>query len=516
MATATATINGTASRASSSTTELKQHYQAATRAFLVRDYPATASSLHNAFQLLPPARTRAWFDAIERGDPLQDLHRRLLILQVTFLATVRSAPVQPPEGGRAGAVKDFAPLLDLPTSKLIKALWDSVLSSPDAAAAEDEGASDDILPTPSAAFLHPSLAVSLTLAALKLDSPRQARQIAEAWFGSVDGEVEKLVWDASQSGAFSVAEEFPLDGVGAGGASGGMSGSSILGQAGGAPPARIGSSSKADEAKKALVGGWLKLLDLLVLHVLPKLGEWEAAGDFVRLQGVENGGWVPDDRVEAALRRLDELQREQAEAAAARIQRQKDLDAAKAEKKRASRSSASVDKGKGKAREASPPTTASSGSSSGGSPKKGASSSSSGARRSRSKSSSPTQGASPRTSPPAFSTSTFSGLRSSLSSYLARPSPSSSSSTNAYPPAPAPSRSPLSTFLAYLRYHYSTDPVRLLSIVAFGFAFVTWARRRVLTRRARGERGLGLGDLIRLVGGKVGETVGMATRVTAM
>lgn len=50
--------------------------------------------------------------------------------------------------------------------------------------------------------------------------------------------------------------------------------------------------------KAKVLKSWVKALDLLTLHVLPRLGEWEAAGDFVRLQGVENGGWVPDERTE--------------------------------------------------------------------------------------------------------------------------------------------------------------------------------------------------------------------------
>ncbi|GAA5825071.1 hypothetical protein JCM11251_006088 [Rhodosporidiobolus azoricus] len=504
MATTTATMNVTTSKPYSSTSELRQHYQSATRAFLVRDYPATASSLHDAFALLPPARPEAWFAALQQGKPVPpevDLRRRLEVLQVTFLATVRSGAVPSIAGGG-----DLAPLLELSPSKLIKSLWDDLLSSsgsPAPSASEEA----DILPTPSAAFLHPSLAVALSLAALKLESPRQAKQIAEAWFGSVDGEVEKMVWEASQSGGFSVVEEFPLDGVETSG--GGMSGSSMLGRAGGKAPA---GRSKADEAKKAVVGGWLKLLDLLVLHVLPQLGEWEAAGDFARLQGAENGGWVPDERVEAALRRLVDLQRGEAEAAAARIQRQKDLDAAKAEKKRSSRSPTSassasaVKNGKGKARETSPATSNGSSSSSSGSPTK------KGSKRSRSKTTSPIQGSSPQAYPPASEAGTFSGFRSSLSSYLSRPSPSTAQQS------PPTRQSLFSTLLSLIRSrtHYDTDPLRLLSFAIFTFAFLTWARRRMSVRRAKGERGLGLGELLKLVGGKVGETVGMATRVTAM
>ncbi|BGP17648.1 hypothetical protein JCM10213_001301 [Rhodosporidiobolus nylandii] len=498
-------VNGAAS---TSTAELRQRYQEASRAFLIRDYPSTASALHEGLQLVPDVAQGAWFKAVAAGKAIPadvDLRRRLEILQITFLATLRSSPVPALAGGG-----HLAPLLELPPARLIKALWHSLANSTSSAGLLDvksEPADVDILPTPSAAFIHPSLAVSLTLAALKLDEPRLARQVAEAWFGSVDGQVEKLVWEVAGQEGFDLEGECPLDGV-RGGSGIEMSGSSILG----GPPTR---ESKGEQARKAVVRGWLKLLDLLVLHVLPSLGEWEAAGDFVRLQGQENGGWVLDERVEASLRHLDEMQQEQARAAAARIQRQKDLDAAKAEKKRESRTSQhpGKDKSKGKSRETSPGESSSGGSSPNSSPTK---TSGSGSRRSRSKSTSPAQRSKPRSSPPLASTS-FGGLRSHISSYLARPSPSATATQHgdAYPPPPL-SRSPISALVSYLRYHYYADPLRMLSVIAFVFAFLTWARRRMLVRRARGEKGIGLGEVLKLVGAKVGETVRMATKVTAL
>lgn len=290
MSSTTTTINGT--KASSSTAELRQLYHTATRAFIERDFTRAASSLSEALRLAPSSSPDAWFDPVLHGRPLPatvDLRRRLDILRITLVATLRSSPTPAITGGPA-----LAPLLALSPARLLKTLWTNLLAPTTALGASDDAETDDnILPTPLAAFLHPSLAVSLTLAALKLDQPNVARQIAEAWLGSVDAEVEKLVWETSTSEGFNLRDEFPLDGVGSG-SGGGMSASGMLGT-NGQDGARNG---KAEEARKAVVGGWLKLLDLLVLHVLPKLGEWEAAGDFVRLQGVENGGWVPDERVE--------------------------------------------------------------------------------------------------------------------------------------------------------------------------------------------------------------------------
>lgn len=74
----------------------------------------------------------------------------------------------------------------------------------------------------------------------------------------------------------------------------------------------------------------------------------------------------------------------------------------------------------------------------------------------------------------------------------------------------------MSALVSYVRYHYATDPVRLVSFVCFVLALLTWTRRRLSLRRSRGQRGLGLGDALRVAGAKLAETVGMATKVTAM
>ncbi|GAA5907880.1 hypothetical protein JCM8208_001971 [Rhodotorula glutinis] len=513
-------MNGTAS---SSTAELRQHYNAATRAFLVRDYPSTASSLHDGLALVHDVPQRAWFDAVQGGSPVPlevTLKRRLDVLQVTFLATVRASP------GALAPSTALQPLLDLPPADLVKSLWSNLVAPPVPANAPATALAvpspDDMLPTPTAAYLHPSLAVALVLAALKLDEPRLARQVAEAWLGSVDDEVEALVDETAREEEWDEQGEWALDAVGAGAGAGvgagsaSMSGSGLL--AGG------GAGAARQDPRRQLVGAWLKLVDLLVLHVLPQLGEWDAAGDFVRMLGVENGGWVPDARVEAALVRLTDIQRDQVQLAAARAQRQKDLDAARAaaassssSSKRRSTSGSGSDKGKSRAaREGSPTHSGDSGSS--------ASSPNGKKSRRRAGDEAAGGGRASASSPGASGVAGggesqgFAGLRDSLSSYLAprdapaaqRPPPSSSSSSV------VKRGGPLRALGRYLAEHYAADPVRLLSAVLFAFAFVTWARRRVVHRRARGESGLGVGDVLRLMGARVGDTFGMMTRITAM
>lgn len=523
-------MNGTSSKASSSTAELRQRYNAATRAFLVRDYALTASALHDARSLVAHVAQGAWYDALQQGVPAPldvTLRRKLDVLELTFLATVRSSPAA------LAPSPALKPLLELPSDKLVQTLWRHLLSGEHSNADPVEG-DGDILPSPQAAFLHPSLAVALALAALKLEQPLQAKHVVEAWFGSVSEEVERIVFDTSGEidWAGEGARDFALDAVGGRGASA-LSGSSVLNGAG-AGSDQPAAADKTAESRRQLVAAWLKLLDLLVLHVLPKLGEWEAAGDFVRLQGVENGGWVPDERVEvrfrvllslaehcsqsalcwqAALHRLTELQQEEAHTAALRAQRERDLEAARtaaaaassASQKRSSRRSASSEMGKARARDNSPTQSdKSAGSSPGKKSRKGAAGQR-GSDSSRGTSAHQTPRASPSLAAASSSSgmSGFAGLRDSLGSYLAPRSTSAASRTPA---------SPARSFLSYLQDHYSTDPVRLLSIICFVFAFVAYVRRR----RARGEKGLGIREAMKTVGAKVFETVGMVMKVTAM
>lgn len=283
-------------RPPTSTAAARQLYQQATRAFLVRDYPTAATCLHDGSKHVEAVRPDAWFAALQSNShavPANiEVRRRLDILKVTLIATVRSSPAS------LSPAPQWTSLLELDPDQLVGALWSDLIGA--GATTSSAGKPGDIVPTPAAAHLHPSLAVSLALAALKLEAPKAARAVAEAWFGSVSEEVEILAADYATSGQvdWQSGDEFPLDQVAGGSSSGartapGLSASSTLGTA--SPAGRSDSP-----VVRALVASWLKLLDLLVFHILPKLGEWDAAGDFVRLQSQENGGWVPDVRVEVS------------------------------------------------------------------------------------------------------------------------------------------------------------------------------------------------------------------------
>ncbi|KAI5477917.1 hypothetical protein MNV49_005810 [Pseudohyphozyma bogoriensis] len=240
-------------------------YKAAAHAFLVRDYETTATSLDAAFAVSSPPSPDLWLRALE--DPTTvtpadltavEARRKLDILRITFLATVRSAHDFAPAA--LPSLPTLSPLLELSPEDLITALWFSLLPP-------SELPETEILATPNAATLHPSLVTSLTLAALKLAQPNQARAVCEAFFGSISERSEALLFAETESGG----EAFRETGLE----------NSIM---------NLGPKEEKKEGVAAFVAAWIRTHDLYVLHVLPGLGEWEAASDFATSQAVENGG----------------------------------------------------------------------------------------------------------------------------------------------------------------------------------------------------------------------------------
>jgi hypothetical protein len=141
----------------------------------------------------------------------------------------------------------------------------------------------------------------LCLAALKLQQPSFAKQVAETWLNSIqtrndddEQEIEKLCFKELQQSDFNWELEIPLDGMSMS-TSTSMGGSNILSSS------ESSSSSSLNEGRRQLTKSLIKLIDLLVLHVYPRLQEWEQAQDFIRLQSQENGGWLPDQRVDVSV-----------------------------------------------------------------------------------------------------------------------------------------------------------------------------------------------------------------------
>lgn len=251
--------------------QLRSLYSNAARAFLLRDYSTTAAFLEDGESVEGGDRT-AWITALVEGSESMEqleLMRKLEILRITFIATVYDSTVVSEE--QAQGSRSVNALLTLPPTLLIAQLWAQAIGQP-----PSSPLSGDIFPSAEAATLHPSIAIALTLAALKLNVPRSAKAVASSWFSSISEPLDNLLYTTSAT--IDVVALFGIE-------ESGMS-MSTSGLRETLPP------------RKAVVGSWLRLLDLLTLHVLPKLGEWEEAEDFVRAQKEENGGWVPDVRVE--------------------------------------------------------------------------------------------------------------------------------------------------------------------------------------------------------------------------
>ncbi|KAK4055046.1 hypothetical protein OIO90_003387 [Microbotryomycetes sp. JL221] len=521
------------SRLSSSTkrqyTELKQAYKAASGAFLVRDYVLAAQHLSRAKAFLPATATTkpigldsSWVTNLEQGKDIveYDLQRKLVILETTYLATVLSSTSNRPNP--ANVPSDVAKWLRMSPSTLLPSLWLSWLEPQ--AQSSDGAQVNDILPSASAAYLHPSLVVALTLGALKLGETKAARAILDSWFATVAEDLDKLAWQQSSSVDWST--EFVVDQDTQAMT---MSSSVMIGSAAAQGTSTPVSKDRSASAKQALLASWIKAMDLQALHVLPKLGEWEAAEDFVRLQSVENGGWVPENRInvgsDALLAHIRQLQEQDAQLASSRIERSKQLEANRLAASMSASSSTISEKdkrgksSKGKAKAGSLTSQTRSSSANKSNPSRSSSSSSevsspqsSPTKRSSSKArdSTMTTDTSRRSDSPSQLTG-FAAMRESLLNYL-----NSSSSTRR---ATSSSSSSLLARLP-LRSLIQDDPFRLLSLVCLLFAFTSWIRRR----RKMGQRTLpsvmnaasGIRHSLVLVGSKMVEFVRMGTKVTQL
>ncbi|KAM0748185.1 hypothetical protein T439DRAFT_349538 [Meredithblackwellia eburnea MCA 4105] len=477
--------------------KLKSIYSVTARAFLLSDTETAAANFEQLSQVSLPVQTT---------DNNNQFPRKLTTLRINWLALLKSNT--PPTTLDKESYPVTAALLNLDNPDLIRALWHSAVHNNNNPQSPDL---QDINPTAEASHLHPDIPVALVLAALKLDQPALARQVAEAWFGSVSEDVDRIIFDRISYGTTPFDwEDYQL---GADGLARKKSPAS--------------SSILADlDIGLELLDSWLTLYDLLGLHVLPRLAEWEGAMDFIAGQSVENGGWVPQERVDSSIQHLKSLQlQEEEDALALSIQLEQD----KARLERQRRSDA---KGKTRASTSNPTSSAES------SPN-GKSSSSSKSRKSRSKTGPASNGASSdesssstgelssrnptSASSAAHNTSTqppatgFAALRSHLSTYLSRGNEQSQlPPTTNTPQTPRSWTSSLIHTLTNPQTGYAGDPVKILTVVCFLFALTSWVRRTLRTRRLQGKEGLGVTDAVRLVMGKVVETVKMGTRVTSL
>lgn len=266
-------------RPTRTTSSVKQLYRSAGKAFVLRDFESTGVLLDQAFrasEALAKESSEGWLQRLMSGEEeeeeSEEVRRKLEILRITFFATVRGSSADA-SSLFASTPRSIAQVLELETDKMLELLWEEQSGEKGVGISTSVGGGK----------VHPSIVIALVLAALKMNAPRSARSIAEAWFEASNGEeIDTLLFDTARSSLVDLTVDFTIE-------ESSMSNSVVI---------LPGGQTKVGRAK--LLGSWMRLMDLLTLFVLPKLGEWEAAQDFVRAQGVENGGWVPEPRIEVS------------------------------------------------------------------------------------------------------------------------------------------------------------------------------------------------------------------------
>lgn len=274
--------------------QVRSRYREAARAFVNADLETTLVAIEAALAALSAADTSPnWIDLLSEefpspSVPLHDQRRKVVILFVTLIATCRATA----ERDLSKAVKTsplYHPYSSLSPEAASTRLFDATLpyftSSP-------SPSSDPLpLPSPEAGFLPPSVIVALTLGALKLQAPRAAKAICEAWLGSLPEQAETLLeaegdaYDSSSSTTTSASS---------------LTASSLSLSVTSTPSNEAGGGSP----KRNALLSYERILELYALHVLPGLGAWEEAEEWVKLLARENGGWARVGKVEVRLARV--------------------------------------------------------------------------------------------------------------------------------------------------------------------------------------------------------------------
>ncbi|KAG9050184.1 hypothetical protein FS837_007082 [Tulasnella sp. UAMH 9824] len=203
---------------------LRAMYQRAARAFLQRNTTETQYLIDAAFQIITPPQTAA-------ADHLSSQRKKWDILRITLETTLYTSPPaatpQPPTKGVPGLSQD---LVRSASPSLNNNLRSNLLLSPPSLLATLHTRSLQLFTPlsekPSSAFLPAQILVSLVLASLKLDCAHVGRGMVEDWLARRP------------------------------------------------PPETEAPGPDVDE-------GYAKVVDVYCLHVLPRLGEWEYAKEFL-------------------------------------------------------------------------------------------------------------------------------------------------------------------------------------------------------------------------------------------
>jgi hypothetical protein len=267
--------------------EARLRYREAARSFLNADFTSALRAIDAALAALPsPLSLPSWIDQLSEeatgtSTAASDQRRKVVILFVTLVATCRATLDRDlPVSARQTPL--LGPYIPLKPDAVVAKLFDGAVGR--FAPSPPPPSEPSPLPSPEAAYLPPSVIVALALGALKLQAPRAAKAVCEAWLGSLDERAESTL----------EVEGDALDAAGTPTAS--LTASALSLSVTSTPNTESTGSPKRDALQS-----YERILELYALHILPAMGAWDEAEEWVKLLARETGGYARPGKVEVRL-----------------------------------------------------------------------------------------------------------------------------------------------------------------------------------------------------------------------
>ncbi|GAA95215.1 uncharacterized protein L969DRAFT_92521 [Mixia osmundae IAM 14324] len=289
---------------------LRSLYRSAAQAFVLKDHAVTLDALTEAYVILDDASA----SPVGSQDWTAAHRRKFEILRITFLATLL-ADVLNSDASLPGSVSAHAwikPLYALVTAKgktavrttpdkneqadkIVYALYSHALATFSPSHTRDTLDTSMPIATADVGAVPPSVIVATSLGALKLNAPLAARNIIEAWLGSLTPALEAQL---ERTNLQVEADHESLQ-------TSVLSPSSSMTLPASASQSSLSASISIDEDARASLVSFERILEVFSLAVLPRLNQWDEAEEFVRLAARANGGLLRQAKVDTL---LDELQ----------------------------------------------------------------------------------------------------------------------------------------------------------------------------------------------------------------
>ncbi|KAF8150042.1 hypothetical protein B0H34DRAFT_666447, partial [Crassisporium funariophilum] len=248
---------------------LRSLYARAARAFVLRDVSLTSSLLHSAFALLHAPVIGVGAGDGGEGGGMEEWRRKWDILRITFESTVYASPPPPSSsssssGSGSGAGDGYPEALRAMMTESPQALATSIytrslalftpshphphssISGSGSGSGSGTFQKQKSMQVLNAAYLPTQVLTTLVYSCLKIDAPDVGRVVIEDWLARREPRYSSSVDGGEEEGREGEGE-----------------------------------------------GGYAKVLDLYVLHVLPKLEQWDYAKEFLDYESE-----LPQDRRE--------------------------------------------------------------------------------------------------------------------------------------------------------------------------------------------------------------------------